>query len=246
MQGAWKTFTYNVPYADGSFTATKVAFDYAPLSLQYLQHACQVGLTFVEIPDPASAPAYSVTATCLRFPSAALQAALLSQVQQIVPLVHIRVRETTVPDILLSDRRCTIAGQLYLPRVLGLGEPGSDAIVSQDIRGSADNVQFAFGNADRVMTALANDTDLKNATPFIKRRPAAALRRQLRHPAADLVGLRDEASPPTAARSSPCRRAMASTRSRSSIRRAPSREPTGRRSTTASSAPTRRRATAAT
>ena len=73
------------------------------------------------------------------------------------------MREAAVPDIYLSDRRCTVGGQLYLPRVLGLGEPGSDVIISQDIRGTADNVQFTFGNADRVMTALANDTDLKYA-----------------------------------------------------------------------------------
>ena len=55
--------------------------------------------------------------------------------QQIIPLVHIRVRESAVPDIYLSDRRCTVGGQLYLPRVLGIGEPGSDVIISQDIKG---------------------------------------------------------------------------------------------------------------
>ena len=68
-----------------------------------------------------------------------------------------------MPDIYLSDRRVTVGGQLYLPRVLGIGEPGSDVIISQDIRGTADNVQFTFGNADRVITQLANDTDLKYA-----------------------------------------------------------------------------------
>jgi hypothetical protein len=49
---------------------------------------------------------------------------LLSQVQQIIPLIHIRVREAAVPDIYLSDRRCTVGGQLYLPRVLGPGRSG--------------------------------------------------------------------------------------------------------------------------
>src|ERR1022692_3261840 len=164
VQGPWASFTYNVPNADQTFTATTVTFEYAPLSLQYLQHACQVGLTFVEVPDPAQAPSYTVNSTCLRFPSSTLKTALLSQVQQIIPLVHIKVRESAVADIFLSDRRCTIGSQLYLPRVLGLGEPGSEVIVSQDIKGTADNVQFTFGNADRVMTQLANDTDLKYAT----------------------------------------------------------------------------------
>jgi hypothetical protein len=162
LQGTLQSFTYNAPAADQSTTATTVTWEYAPLSLQYLANACQVGFNFIEV--PTTGPTYTVNSTCTRFPSSALQSALLSQVQQIIPLVHIRVRETAVPDIYLSDRRCTVGGQLYLPRVLGLGEPGSDTIISQDIRGTADNVQFTFGNADRVMTKLANDTDLKFAS----------------------------------------------------------------------------------
>lgn len=120
LQGAWKSFTYNVPNPDQTTSPTKVTWEYAPLSIQYLANACQVGFNFIEVPNPSAAPAYPVNSTCLRFPSNTLQTALLSQVQQIIPLVHIRVREQAVPDIYLSDRRCTVAGQLYLPRVLGL------------------------------------------------------------------------------------------------------------------------------
>jgi hypothetical protein len=163
LQGAGKSFTYNVPNADQTTTPTKVTWEYAPLTIQYLANAAQAGFNFIEVPDPTAAPSYAVNSTCLRFPSTALQSALLSQVQQIIPLVHIRVRESAVPDIYLSDRRVTVGGQLYLPRVLGIGEQGSDVIISQDIKGTADNVQFTFGNADRVMTQLANDTDLKYA-----------------------------------------------------------------------------------
>jgi hypothetical protein len=163
MQGAWKSFTYNVPNPDQTTTPTKVTWEYAPLAIQYFANACQTGFSFIEVSDPTAAPSYAVNSTCLRFPSAALQSALLSQVQQIIPLVHIRVRESAVPDIYLSDRRVTVGGQLYVPRVLGIGEPGSDVIISQDIKGTADNVQFTFGNADRVMTQMANDTDLKYA-----------------------------------------------------------------------------------
>jgi hypothetical protein len=163
MQGAWKAFTYNVPNPDSTTTATLVTFDQAPLSLEYLRNAVQAGLTFVEVVDPAQAPSYTVASTCVRFPSSALSTALSSEVQQIVPLIHIRVREQAVPDIYLSDRRVTVGSQLYLPRLIGIGEPGSDAIISQDIKGSSDNVRFTFGNADRVMTQLANDTDLKYA-----------------------------------------------------------------------------------
>ena len=163
LQGSWKSFTYNLPNPDQTTTPTKVTWEYAPLAIQYLANACQTGFNFVEVPDPTAAPSYAVNSICLRFPSTALQSALLSQVQQIIPLVHIRVRESAVPDIYLSDRRVTVGGQLYLPRLIGIGEPGSDVIISQDIKGTADNVQFTFGNADRVMTQLANDTDLKFA-----------------------------------------------------------------------------------
>jgi hypothetical protein len=161
LQGPWQSFTYNVPNADQSTTATTVIWEDAPLSFEYLQNAVRSGLNFVEV--PSLNPSYTVTETDLRFPSSTLNAALLSQVQQIIPLVHIRVREAAVPDIYLSDRRCTVGGQAYLPRVIGLGEQGSEVILTQDLKGSADTVNFNFGNADQVMTDLANDTDLKYA-----------------------------------------------------------------------------------
>ena len=72
------------------------------------------------------------------------------------------MRESAVADIYLSDRRVTVGGQLYLPRLIGIGEQGSDVLISQDIKGTSDNVRFTFGNGDRVMQ-LANDTDLKYA-----------------------------------------------------------------------------------
>ena len=140
-----------------------VTFEQTPISFEYLRNAVQVGLNLIEVVDPTAAPTYTINSTCLRFPSTALSTALLSEVQQIVPLVHIRVRESAVADIYLSDRRVTVGGQLYLPRLIGIGEPGSDVLISQDIKGTSDNVRFTFGNGDRVMTQLANDTDLKYA-----------------------------------------------------------------------------------
>ena len=53
MQGAWKSFTYNVPNPDGSTTATKVTWENAPLTVQYLTNACQTGFNFIEAADPA-------------------------------------------------------------------------------------------------------------------------------------------------------------------------------------------------
>ena len=163
MQGPWKAFTYNVPNPDGTTSGALVTFEQAPISFEYLRNAAQVGLNLVEVVDPTQAPTYAITSTCLRFPSSALSTALLSEVQQIIPLVHIRVRESAVADIYLSDRRVTVGGQLYLPRLIGIGEPGSDVLISQDIKGTSDNVRFTFGNGDRVMTQFANDTDLKYA-----------------------------------------------------------------------------------
>jgi len=163
MQGPWKAFTYTVPNPGGSTTGVLATFEQTPISFEYLRNAVQVGLNLIEVVDPTQAPTYAVNSTCLRFPSTALSTALLSEVQQIIPLVHIRVRESAVADIYLSDRRVTVGGQLYLPRLIGIGEPGSDVLISQDIKGTSDNVRFTFGNGDRVMTQLANDTDLKYA-----------------------------------------------------------------------------------
>lgn len=181
VQGSFQSFQYNVPQSDRVSTIPyQVTFEQQPLSIQELVNACQVGTTFIEEIQPSAAPVYQVSSACLRFPSTGLKSALQSQVQQIIPLVHIRVRESAVADIWLSDRRMTlqdIAGgtvrtamgwasttQLYLPRLLNIGEPGSDVLMTQDISGASDNMQFVFGNADRVMTSLANDTDLKYAS----------------------------------------------------------------------------------
>lgn len=165
VQGSYKTFTYNAPQPNTTTTPYSVLFENAPLSVAELANACQVGLNFIECSDSLSGPTYAISSTCLigSLPDI-LKSALLSQVQQFIPLVRIRVRETAVSDIYVSDRRCTVGGIPYLPRILNLGEPGGDAIMSQDIKGTADSVQLVFGNADRAMTALANDTDLKYAS----------------------------------------------------------------------------------
>jgi hypothetical protein len=157
-------FSYDVPQDDQSFVTTTVCFEDQPLSLDDLTNsACSVGLTFVEIPDPSGAPSYAVSSEVTRFPSDALASALLDQAQDIIPLVRIRVTDSDVPDIFLSDRMVKIGGQLYQPRLLRIGEVGSNVLISQSIDGSSDNVQLVFGNADRTMVRLANDTDLNKA-----------------------------------------------------------------------------------
>ena len=162
-QGGYQTFTYNVPNADRvGYTAYTVMFDSPPLSIEHFQTMCRVGFDLIEV--VSTGPSYTVSSTVTRFPSTGLATALLSQTQQLIPLIHIRVRDPAVPDMWLSDRRCTVGGQLYLPRVLELGEPGQNVVLSQDIGGKADAVTFVLGNADRVMSAVCADTSLKYAS----------------------------------------------------------------------------------
>ncbi len=160
VQGTNLPFFYAAPNEDGTTTTKTVCFENTPLSFEDLSNTlCSVGLTLVEI--PTTGPTYTVNATVTRFPGTTLATALTAQTQEIIPLVRIRVLDSAVPDIFLSDRRVTIGAQLYLPRLLRMNEPGSTAIVTQSIDGSTDDVTLTFGNADRAMVQVANDTQLR-------------------------------------------------------------------------------------
>ena len=177
-QGCVLPFYYSVPQQDGTFVTKTVRFENTPLSLQDLTNAItSVGVTFVEIPDISGAPVYASTATVTRFPDSTLATALLQEVQEIVPLVHIRVLEAAVADIYLSDRLLTLDGQAYQPRLLRVGDQGGDVLVEQKIDGSTDDLQFTFGNADRVMIALGNDTELIGARVELSLLHVASLRK---------------------------------------------------------------------
>jgi hypothetical protein len=117
--------------------------------------ACSLGVTLIEIPQ--ATPSYPLNQTVNRFPPAALQTALLSQVQEIIPLIRIQPLEPGYPAIYVSDRRSTIGGQLYQARLVEFDG------ISQSIGNESDEAQFTFGNADRVMRDLANDVDLFRA-----------------------------------------------------------------------------------
>jgi hypothetical protein len=163
VQGSYQSFIYNAPTGDHSTSPVQVVFDVQPLSIQHLATMCQIGLTFLEAPD-VMAPSYPINQAVTRFPADGLKTGLAQQVQQIIPLIHIKVLDDSVQDIYLSDRRVTVGSNTYLPRLLDIGEPGTGVIMSQNITGQADNVQFSFGNADRSMVKLANATELKNAS----------------------------------------------------------------------------------
>src|SRR5512140_453889 len=151
--GPYGAFTYNAPNDDGAgTTAYTCRFANEPLSWEMLTDAvCSLGLTLVEI--PAISPEYTLNSTETRFPGSALKAALLSQVQQLTPLVKNQPLESGYPAIYVSDRRCTVGTQLYQARLMEFDG------ISQGIGNEADEAQFTFGNADRVMRDLANDVD---------------------------------------------------------------------------------------
>ena len=155
--GPYGAFTYNLPNDDGIGTTPYICrFANEPLSWEMVADwACSVGVTLIEI--PSSTPAYALNSTVTRFPSQALKDALLSQVQQVIPLVRIQPLQSGYPEIYLSDRRCTVGGQLYQARLIDFDG------ISQGMGNEADDASFTFGNADRVMRDLANDVDLYRA-----------------------------------------------------------------------------------
>ena len=115
--GPYGAFTYHAPSDDGAgTTAYTCRFANEPLSWEMVADwACSVGVTLIEI--PASNPTYLLNSTVTRFPPTALQTALLSQVQEIIPLIRIQPLQPGYPAIYASDRRCTVGSQLYLPRL---------------------------------------------------------------------------------------------------------------------------------
>ena len=155
--GPYGAFTYNAPNDSGVGTTPVICrFANEPLSWEMVADwACSLGVTLVEIPQ--TSPSYPLNQTVNRFPPAALQSALLSQVQEIIPLVCIQPLQPGYPAIHVSDRRCTIGSQLYQARLVEF-----DGIL-QSIGNESDEAQFTFGNADRVMRDLANDVDLFRA-----------------------------------------------------------------------------------
>ncbi len=88
--GPYGAFTYNAPNDNGVGTTPVICrFANEPLSWEMVADwACSLGVTLIEIPQ--TSPSYPLNHTVNRFPPAALQAALLAQVQEIIPLVRIQ------------------------------------------------------------------------------------------------------------------------------------------------------------
>lgn len=156
-QGGYKHFIYHAPNDDNA-TSTDFTCRFAQDTLTFQRLAGMItstGVTLVGV--PTTSPTYSVSATETRFPSSGFESALLAQVQRMIPLVKIIPIDALYPGIYVSDRRCTVGGQLYQARLLEHED------LSQSIGNEADSANFIFGNADGVMAALAADTDLYRA-----------------------------------------------------------------------------------
>jgi len=158
QQGVYGAFTYNAPNPDGTTTPKVCRFTEPILSLEALRGALgsAVGLTFTELPEAPEVFALSAT-VLLTEVAGSLQTALQAAFHKVIPLLVITPLDTAVAPIYLSDRRVTIGGQAYIPRLLEW------APITQTIGSSADSATFTLGNADRIMTAVANVCDLYRA-----------------------------------------------------------------------------------
>ena len=155
-QGVYAEFNYQHPLSHNTFQTFRVRYADPQLTFQHVVDltCSDPGLTLIEVPQVT--PAYVASKTLERFPDSAFADQLLDQAQRIVPLVIIEPRGQS--KIYLSDRRLTLDGQLYLPRLIEWSG------ISQSIGENSDNAQFTMGNADAVWWDYTKQIDLTRAT----------------------------------------------------------------------------------
>ena len=142
-------FTLNLPMPDGTTTSVVVRFD-GPLSItQTSANSYSATVNVVEVPQ--TAPTYSISQTLTRFPDAGTLTQLLNSTQEVIPVLVLN------GNVYLSNRRMTLGGQLYQPRISDWSD------ISQSIDGSADQFQVTLGNADRVMSLYSRSVNLYGA-----------------------------------------------------------------------------------
>lgn len=159
-KGGVQPFSFTYPLEAGGTESLTVRFADDVLSWSHLRgRISQAGIELIEV--PTTFPSYTVDRILDRFTDATLATDLLDQAQEIIPLLYIRPRlaagESYADNIYLSNRRCTVGGQLYQARLLDWSG------ISQAIGGENDQAQFTLGNADGVMEALAASIDLVDA-----------------------------------------------------------------------------------
>lgn len=153
LVGGMSTWDLAVPQPDGSLVTKRVRFAEQVLSLSYMEGmlSSAEGLTVVEV--PTTAPTWSISSTGTRFPSETLATGLTAQVQTLVPLLKIKIDAEHI--MYLSDRNCTVGGVAYQARIVEWGP------IIQAMNGAADSARFTLGNADRVLSAIANTYQIK-------------------------------------------------------------------------------------
>jgi len=156
-QGAYGQFTFAAPQPDGTTANITARFSNQELTFNGLiASLVTAGVELVEV--PTTAPTYSLAATVTRFPAGAFASALLGATQTIIPLLKIQSVEDGYPAIYISDRNVTVGGQEYQARLLKLPS------VAQALGGASDKARIELGNADRVISAVSNETDLQYAS----------------------------------------------------------------------------------
>jgi hypothetical protein len=157
--GGYAQFDLDVPTAAGGTRRAKVRFEAFSISFEHLANRCATasGVTVVEIPT-GDGPTYAVTGTDTRVPGATLAAGLLEQKQELIPLLKVIPRGEAGSRVMwLSDRRVTVAGQLYQPRILSWGP------ITMTMDENSDSASFLLGNADNVFTKITRAVKLQRA-----------------------------------------------------------------------------------
>jgi hypothetical protein len=155
-QGVYAQFPLNMYEPTGAVSYT-VRYENPSLAFDYMVSLLMQGpgITFLEQPETTAT--YTSRKRLNRFPDSSLTTALTSEFQQIIPLITITSKDGAT-KLYLSNQRCSIDGQLYLPRMIEWSG------ISQTLGESSDAGSFNFGNADGVWTQLVNKVNLYAAT----------------------------------------------------------------------------------
>lgn len=145
--GSLDPFTIDLVLPTGSTETLTVRFVSPRLEVQTLVDGSRWTAAFELVVDPGTAPSYTSSSTVTRFPDGTLQTALLSPVQEMIPLIVITPKSGSA--VRCSDRACTVDGTDYMARLLDW------AGIRQSLYG-ADQATLTFANADRYWTTAVN------------------------------------------------------------------------------------------
>lgn len=154
-------FNYYAPNEDGSTTLYVVRFLDPNITFDGIVGSIlSTGLQFVQVIDPDTAAAsqtFPVNTILKRFPDQALCDSWAQPVVQVIPILQITPRQIGYPVIYISDRRCILGGQLYQARII------KRTPIELTTNGESAPVTWTLGNADSVLTLLAQQVNLFRA-----------------------------------------------------------------------------------